>query len=216
MSACLAKPVTRGGRHVGAVADLGAVAGAPEPLVTGLLVHRRGAPAAWVAWRDVEALDDAGARLADDAGFGAAPEGVLLARDVLDAQLLDILGRRVVRVGDIDLRRDGRTLYVEGVEVGLDSVLRRAGLRRLARHAAPRRIPWHELHLPAHPGATLTFDAAAPALERVSHADRLRLAGRMPAHLAARVWRAPHDHVPHRFPTHVLRRPRRRRRRAGA
>jgi hypothetical protein len=112
----------------------------------------------------------------------------------------------VVRVGDVHLRVADGAARVLSVEVGLDSVLRRLGLSRLARRVPRNAVAWPDLHLPLHPGAALTIDAAAPALKRLSAAERARLAARLPAHAAAAILRAPRHLVPHRFPTHVLRR----------
>ena len=63
-----------------------------------------------------------------------AATGLTSLRDaVLDRQVVDAAGRRVVRVGDVALHRiDGR-LEVVALEVGVRPVLRRLGLRRLAR-----------------------------------------------------------------------------------
>ena len=82
----------------------------------------------------------------------------LLERDLLDQQVIDVHGRKVVRVNDVDLQIDsvieaGRThpiLRVQSVEIGARGALRRL-LRGLAPRAAldllvqkipPRTIPW--------------------------------------------------------------------------
>ncbi|MGZ6672603.1 MAG: hypothetical protein ACXVFM_09675 [Solirubrobacteraceae bacterium] len=206
LSSCLGAPVRRGGRRIGHLADLVVAPGGPAPAVTGVVVRRRGSPPAWTPWGDVERLDGDGVILAPGAALEAPPTVVLLARDVLDAQLVDLAGRRVVRVGDVYLRLDDRVLLVEGVEAGLDSVLRRLGLQRLARRAPRDAIAWNDLHLPAHPGAALSLERAAPAFERLDAAERARLAARLPAHVATTLLRVPRHRIPLRFPTHVLRR----------
>ena len=155
LSACLRRPVRLDGRRIGRLDDVGVTAGDGEPVVAGVVVARHGQAPAWVPWSAVAELGPAGVVL--DAWEPApVPPGVLLGRDVLDAQLLDIAGRRVVRVGDVDLERPagGAGLVVTGVEAGLDSVARRLGLRRLAARLPVLSVPWRELHLPAHPGAT--------------------------------------------------------------
>jgi magnesium transporter len=205
LSACLGAPVVRGGRRIGELDDLGAAPAGPAPVLTGIVVHRRGNPPAWVAWREVEELLVDRVVLASGGNLEAVPASVLLARDVLDAQIIDLAGRRVVRVGDVRLHVPKGSAGIQSVEAGLDSVLRRLGLERLARRAPRHVIAWTDLHLPAHPGAALTLDAAAPALAQLSDAERARLAARLPAHAAAAL-RPPRHLVPHRFPTHVLRR----------
>jgi len=196
----------RSGRRIGELADVGTAPGSPAPDVTGVVVRRRGSAPAWVAWGEVERLDGDGVVLASGAALEAPPAVVLLARDVLDAQLVDLAGQRVVRVGDVRLRAADGALRIEGVDAGLDSVLRRLGMARLARRAPRHAIAWGDLHLPAHPGAALSIERAAPALERLSSAERERLASRLPTHVATTLLRAPRHRIPHRFPTHVLRR----------
>jgi hypothetical protein len=205
LSACLRAPVIRDGSRIGELADLGAAPTGSTPLVTGLVVARRHEPSAWADWRAVQRLAPDGVVLGSGAAVGPVPSGVLLARDVLDAQLVDVAGRRVVRVGDVDLRITGDSARVEGVEVGLDSVLRRLGLRRLA-HRAPRRtIPWSNMHLPARPGAALSLDSAKATLAQLSDTDRARLAARLPVPAEAHL-RPPRHLIPHRFPIHLRRR----------
>ena len=62
----------------------------------------------------------------------------LLERDLLDQQVIDVNGRKVVRVNDVDLEFDAQkdaapALRVQGVDVGA-----RGAVRRLLRGVAPR------------------------------------------------------------------------------
>ncbi len=52
----------------------------------------------------------------------------LLRRDVLDKQIVDVQGHRVVRVNDIRLARSGERICVVGVDAGLRATLRRLGI----------------------------------------------------------------------------------------
>jgi CBS domain-containing protein/sporulation protein YlmC with PRC-barrel domain len=89
-----------------------------------------------------------------------ATEGLfLLERDLLDQQVIDINGRKVVRVNDVDLAVDpakdvGQTmpvLRVQSVDVGARGAVRRllrgvapkAALRTLLGRIPPRSIPWN-------------------------------------------------------------------------
>jgi CBS domain-containing protein len=81
---------------------------------------------------------------------GAEPETICLKRDVLDRQIIDTQGRKVVRVNDIALETAGDLLLLRRVEVGLAGAVRRllAGvlaprlLRRLADGLPQQGIPW--------------------------------------------------------------------------
>jgi len=83
-----------------------------------------------------------------------------LRRDVLDRQIIDIQGRKVVRVNDIRLELSGRHLILRRVEVGLAGAVRRllAGaisprlLRRLAAGLSEQGIPWEYVGL-VEPGS---------------------------------------------------------------
>jgi magnesium transporter len=80
---------------------------------------------------------------------------ILLRQDLLDRQIIDVHGRKVVRVNDVDLEwfsQDGEAedLRVREVEVGLRGALRRLfkgtmpkqALESLARRVPARAIPW--------------------------------------------------------------------------
>ena len=80
---------------------------------------------------------------------------LFLARDVLDKQIIDMNGVRVVRVNDIELARVNSHFYVANVDIGSVGLLRRLGLVRLAnrlagrrgRGAAPGAVPRNDVEL---------------------------------------------------------------------
>ena len=55
---------------------------------------------------------------------------VLLAENILDKQILDINGRKLVRVNDIRLARVQSGYFAVAVDVGFDGILRRLGISR--------------------------------------------------------------------------------------
>ena len=83
-------------------------------------------------------------------GAGPGNEFLRLRRDVLDRQIIDIQGRKVVRVNDILLEPSGEDLVLRRVEVGLAGAVRRflSGilsprlLRRLTAGLPEQGIPW--------------------------------------------------------------------------
>ena len=67
---------------------------------------------------------------------------IFLSRDVLDKQIIDTDGARVVRVNDLELVRVNGTLYVGNVDIGMLAILRRLGIEKAARRITSL------LHLP--------------------------------------------------------------------
>jgi len=80
---------------------------------------------------------------------------LFLARDVLDKQIIDTNGVRVVRVNDLELTRIGGSFYVANIDVGGLGLLRRLGLAKPAERVAARlgrtqpsgMISWHQMEL---------------------------------------------------------------------
>lgn len=83
--------------------------------------------------------------------FALTDQDVLLSRDVLDKQIIDTDGARVVRVNDVELVRVNGTIYVSNVEVTWLGILRRLGFENLARflgrHLKLQRISWEDVEL---------------------------------------------------------------------
>lgn len=61
---------------------------------------------------------------------------IFLSRDVLDKQIIDTNGARVIRVNDLELVRVNGSLYVGNVDIGVAGILRRLGLDKLAQRLA--------------------------------------------------------------------------------
>jgi magnesium transporter len=124
-------------------------------LVNGLLL-KRGKTVGVFSWSSVKTCSPENRRVtltgqaAPELANDADNEAVLLKRDVLDRQIIDIHGRKVVRVNDIMLEAVGDTLVLKGVEVGLAGAMRRlfAGflsprlVGRLAAGLPQQAIPW--------------------------------------------------------------------------
>lgn len=89
---------------------------------------------------------------------------VLLGKDVLDHQIIDITGRRIVRVNDVQLAPTDGSFRVIGVDVSPQALLRRLGPRSLAERIVGRQIiNWSDVQYLA---------SAAPVQLKVSY-DRL-------------------------------------------
>lgn len=82
---------------------------------------------------------------------GLPDDALRLHRDLMDKQIVDTHGAKVVRVNDLQLEEAGGQLRLVGADVGLRGLLRRVGGERIAEGIAgvvgrklPRGIiPWH-------------------------------------------------------------------------
>ncbi len=139
---------------LGTVADLIVAIGDQYPPVTGLVVKNEGRKI-FVPWRSVERLDAAGARLRvrtiDIGKFQRRPDEILLKGDLLDKQIVDIEGRKVIRVNDVSLDEVEGSYRVVAVDVGAAGLLRRLGspwvtLARNMKLPVPARyIDWQDV-----------------------------------------------------------------------
>lgn len=81
-----------------------------------------------VGWKYIESLDIDGRTIKIRNGASTTPlenSCTLLKRDVLDALIIDLLGRRTTRVCDLVLEKDSRSLKLTGAAVGIGAMLRR-------------------------------------------------------------------------------------------
>lgn len=122
--------VDAGGEKIGIVNDLGIATGEVFPRVTALAFQGPGKTPFMISWRKyVERFDEDGVYLkcpATDIRFSyLQPDEVLLARDIMNKQIVDTQGMKVVRVNDIKLSATGdNQLRLLGAEVGARGLLR--------------------------------------------------------------------------------------------
>lgn len=133
------------------------------PPVTGLVVRDR-RRRFFVPASHLRGFDDAvrlNSSLVDLKTFRRRDGEVLLSRDVLDHQIIDITGRRIVRVNDVQLLPVDSTYRVVGVDLSPQALLRRLGPRALAGQIAGRHIvDWNDVQYLA---------SAAPVQLKVSY-----------------------------------------------
>jgi len=157
LSQCIGLPVRDpSGEPIGTIADLIVAIGGRYPPVTGL-VMRTDRRQVFLPWRDVAEFNEAGAslrvRTIDISAFQQRPHEILLRADLLDKQIVDIEGRKVIRVNDVSLDTVGRRLRVVAVDVGAAGLFRRLGLEgpfrtitRSLRAGVPERyIDWEDV-----------------------------------------------------------------------
>lgn len=164
-------------------------------LVERLVVGRRGAPPQLLPWAAVARLEAGRPVLSVGAPATAldtvAANEILLARDVLDTQVVDVAGQRLARVADVVLALAGgagRTgLEVVGVEVGFGAVLRRLGLRRVTPIRTEDVVAWSDLHLTSERGHTVQLAAARSAVHRLDARGLAALVSRVDTDSASEI-----------------------------
>ncbi len=188
LSELLGAPVSApSGRRLGKLFDVAARLDRQHPRVSRIAwgSRRRHEHARWsdVAGigRDIVEVRDLGG-VADTA---LGEDEIWLRRHVLDAQVIDVGGRRLVRVGDVGLDPRGRELVLSGVEIDAGAVLRRLGLGRLARSFPAEFLDWAEVHVASGRGHSVQLQTATSRVHALS-ADELEavVGGLTPARAA--------------------------------
>ena len=106
------------------------------PPITHVLFHYKGKLRA-VEWKKVSEIDvrERTIQIADltSSRSGNDHGDILLGRDLMDALILDLLGRRTTRVCDLSLEEEDGALRLKGVDAGFAALLRRVTGGRLGR-----------------------------------------------------------------------------------
>lgn len=164
------------GRVVAKVADLLVPSDADYPAVEALALKQRQGGQRTVPWSAVTVVDNGiqlSTTLSEAPTFTPRPDELSLARQVMDHQIIDVNGIRVVRVNDLQLAPsplDGSYRLV-GVDISTAGLLRRLGASRMLRalgvELTPRAIAWEAIQ-PVESGT-------AGVKLKVSHEDLARL-----------------------------------------
>src|SRR3977135_1350122 len=137
-------------------------------------------------WRITE-LDEHGVRLNSDKlnlrPFVRRDGEVLLARDVLDKQLIDVDGKRVVRVNDVQIIEAANEAHVTGAAVSFAGLWRRLAPARFLRSDRPVEvIDWADVGYLATDAATVQLKSHRGKLARLHPVEIARLAERFSSH----------------------------------
>ncbi len=119
------------GDIIGRVRDLIVVKGDPLPEISAIIVHRKG-HAFLINWSAISIFNKRiiSSFLYADAlqDYSYPKEDLLASRDILDKQIVDANGAKVVRVNDIRLEGYNGTALLVAVDVGMRGILRRLGV----------------------------------------------------------------------------------------
>jgi magnesium transporter len=188
LSQILGKPVIDvDGERLGTIDDLGIATGEVFPRVTSLAFRDRGHDPLMISWgKYVGSYDESEVRLrvkAVDIRFSyLQPDEVLLARDILNKQIVDTHGMRVVRVNDLKLSDTSSTqLRLLGAEVGVRGILRSLspglervvlGMGRALGHPIPERIiAWSYMDLVERDLSNVKLSVSHKTLDELHPAD---------------------------------------------
>ena len=165
VSEILRKPVLDPkGDEIGRVKDLVIVRGEPLPRVSSLIIERK-KRLFNVPWTDLNIFNKRiiSAKVYSEAlqSYELNEEDLLLVRDILDKQIVDVNGAKVVRVNDVKLEGYDTEAVLIAVDVGMRGIMRRLGVERgsedmmklFKRHLPYNLISWNYIQ-PLEPKLT--------------------------------------------------------------
>lgn len=192
------------GEKIGTVSDLGIATGEVFPRVTSLAFKGPGRTPFMISWRKyVDSYDENEIRLkvnSTDIRFSyLQPDEVLIARDILNKQIVDTRGMRVVRVNDLKLSDTNSTqLRLLGAEVGARGILRslhpaleRAVMRvarMLGKQIPERIIAWSYMDLVERDLSNVKLSVSHKTLDDMHPADIADIIERLDPRLRGQVF----------------------------
>ena len=180
------------GERVATVKDVIVRLGSDEhPPVTGLVARYRRRDFFLSRWRMTE-LNEYGVRLNSDIldlrPFVRRENEVLLARDVLDKQLIDVDGKRVVRVNDVQINEAAGDYRVTGADVSLQGLWRRLAPAGFVGTKNPVEVlDWADVGYLATDAATVQLKSSSDKLARLHPVEIARLAEALSYHHGSEV-----------------------------
>jgi CBS domain-containing protein/sporulation protein YlmC with PRC-barrel domain len=122
------------GKKAGKVADLVAERIEPYPMILGMVIQTKGRKKFFLPWERMLQVEPriilSEEDLLDLTTFLAVKDVVLLRDEVMDKQIVDTYGAKVVRVNDLHFLRVESRLRLVHVDVGFRGLMRRVGWER--------------------------------------------------------------------------------------
>jgi CBS domain-containing protein/sporulation protein YlmC with PRC-barrel domain len=149
------------GKRIGHLKDLVASIkhDIPHPVVVAIVVKQRNGKDLIISYSNVVVLIAPAVplktSLQEIEPYQPAENDLFLQEDVLDKQIIDINGTRVVRVNDLELARVKGSIVVSNVDISGVGIIRRLGLKKIARRISSRSqnytssnfISWSDMEL---------------------------------------------------------------------
>ncbi|WP_417572468.1 magnesium transporter [Paratractidigestivibacter faecalis] len=192
------------GEKIGTVSDLGIATGEVFPRITSLAFKGPGRTPFMISWRKyVDTYDEKEIHLkvpAVEIRFSyLQPDEVLIARDILNKQIVDTRGMRVVRVNDLKLSDTSSTqLRLLGAEVGARGILRSLSpalehvalkVTRTFGHPIPERIiAWSYMDLVERDLSNVKLSVSHKTLDDMHPADIADIIERLDPRLRGQVF----------------------------
>ena len=170
------------GEEIGLLRDIAVEGGTPFPRAAGLILEKK--KKMWfLPWSDLSIFNrriiSSRKRESELAEFHPSPDMLLIGKDILDKQIVDINGAKVVRVNDVKLTEEGGSACVTDVDVGVRGILRRLGVERRGdaffqaiRHPLKHQlISWEFIQPLESRLDRLTLSVSREALSKIHPAD---------------------------------------------
>jgi magnesium transporter len=189
LSGYMGRPVLDAESHtIGKLVDLVAQLGPRYPPVVAARIRRADKSVIEVPWSAFRSFDPPQVILATPIAevpqYVLGDRDVLLVRNVLDKQIVDLDGRRLIRVQDIELFRVYERLRLLGVDVSVSALLRRLGWMRLSDRVSsrypPRSLAWSDIDLGSWRDPYVRLRVARSGLQRLHPADLAEIASTLP------------------------------------
>jgi CBS domain-containing protein/sporulation protein YlmC with PRC-barrel domain len=145
------------GKRVGRIVDLSATLKEMYPKVSGLIMRNKKNKKVYLPWSSVKMLvEEKGVFIENflanvEDQYNPAENEILLKEIFWDKQIVDIHGSKVVRINDLHLLKEGSSLWVVHIDIGITGLLRRLGVSKIfeffiklvsSYEVEDRLIPW--------------------------------------------------------------------------
>jgi len=183
----LSRPVVDAdGKEIGRINDLAIQTGEVFPRITSLAFKGPSKTPFMVSWRKYVSNYDGNRVLLNVAGHNIRfsylqPDELLLARDLMNKQIVDTQGLKVVRVNDLKISQSGPQMRLLGAEVGALGILRslapwfeklvRKGAELLRRPLEENIIAWNYMELVDRDLSSLKLSMTHKRLNELHPAD---------------------------------------------
>lgn len=143
ISELLERPILdKKGDAIGKIRDLNVVPGDPFPCVEGLYIRTPGGMA-YVSMKEINVLNKRVVTIRGDVGSIVYAEPrekeILIAKHIMDKQIVDVNGVKVVRVNDVHLGQVNDHFGMLAIDVGFGGLIRRLGFGKARKGTL---IPW--------------------------------------------------------------------------